>query len=216
VSTAEPPDEPERSSPGSSGPPPDTPEADAPSADAPPSWSAATSGAAPPVPPAPTVTAPDTWVAPAPPKKRKLAWLWVLLGVLVLIAALVVVGVVLFVRGLAGPMDATDQVLEQVKAASTASTPDAASRHYETAYRLSCSEDRDRYTIEQYTQVFVNTKDARGAIKSYDVNYADVDGDTAEVRYDLEFADGTSDRYRAAAHKEHGDWRACLFPARPG
>jgi hypothetical protein len=162
-------------------------------------WSAATSGTAPA--PAPPVTSPDTWIAPAPPNKRKLTWLWILLGVLVLIAALVVVAVVLFVRTLAGPIDATNDVLAQVKV-----------ENYEKAYRLSCSEDRELYTLEQYTQVFVNTKDARGALESYDVNYSSVDGDTAEVRYDLEFADGTTDRFEAQAHKENGDWRVCLFP----
>ena len=214
MSTAEPPDIPEPSNPA---PTPSGPPADAlPPADAPPSaeaqsdalpeataagatWSAADSATAPA--PAATVTEPDTWIAPTPPPKRKLTWLWVLLGVLVLIATLVVVAVVLFVRTLAGPIDATNEVLAQIKV-----------ENYEEAYRLSCSADRELYTLEQYSQVFVNTKDARGAIESYDVNYSSVDGNTAEVRYDLEFADGTTDRFEAEAHKESGDWRVCLFP----
>lgn len=165
-------------------------------------WSAATSGTAPaPPPPAPTGTAPDTWIAPAREPKRKLTWLWVLLGVLGLIAALVVVAVVLFVRTLAGPIDATNAVLAQIKA-----------ENYAAAYRLSCSADRELYTLDQYEQVFLNTKDAEGAIESYDVNYSSVDGNEAEVRYDLEFSGGTQDRYESSARKENGTWRACLFP----
>lgn len=204
MSTAEPPDD--------SGPP--LPPVDAPPTDAippvdpaptdatlaasapGPTWSAATTGAV-----ASTVTAPDPWVPPAPPPKRKLTWLWILIGVLVLIATLVVVAVVLSVRTLAGPIDSTNAVLAQIKA-----------ENYAAAYRLSCAADRERYTLDQYEQVFLNTVDAEGALVSYDVNYSSVDGSDAEVRYDVEFAGGTTDRHEAEAHKVNGKWRTCLFP----
>ncbi len=222
MSTAEPPDDsgpslpPVDAPPGSAIPPVGVPPTDATPTDATPpvdatptdatptapppgpTWSAATTGTV-----APTAPAPDTWVPPAPPPKRKLTWLWILLGVLVLIAALVVVAVVLFIRTLAGPIDSTNAVLAQIKA-----------ENYAAAYRISCSADRELYTLEQYEQVFVNTTDAKGALVSYDVNYSSVSGSDADVRYDVEFARGSSDRLEAEAHKENGTWRTCLFPKR--
>ena len=211
MSTAEPPDGP--------GPPEPVPVPDSPpvtdaadladATDAPPSgateptaatgatWSAATSGViAPPAVPAP----PEPWTAPAPPPKRRLTWLWILIGVLVLIAALVVVAVVLFLRTINGPIDATSDVLAQIKAG-----------HYAEARRLSCSADRDRFNDRQYARLLGDIVAERGAVTSYDVNYGKVDGDRAEVRYDIEFRRDGHERYGAVAVKEGGNWRPCLF-----
>ena len=197
-------------------------------------WSAAT-GTAPPVPPHPDpapsapataawpaagsppppgdtiVPTTDGWSAPPPPPKRRLTWLWVLLGVLGVIAALVVVAVVLFVRTLAGPIDATNKVLAQIKAGQAATVERDAARHYQRAYALSCSKDRDVYTEEQYRQVFEATKLARGPLTDYDVNYSSVHGDSADVRYDLDFGRAGQERYEAVARKERGTWRVCLL-----
>jgi hypothetical protein len=197
VSTAEPPDE---------TPEPEVPEAQVTPAAAPappPSgtWPAPTPAGAPPPPtPSTAPAAPEAWSAPAPKPKRKLTWLWVLLGALGLIAVLVVVAVVLFVRTLTGPIDATNKVLAQIKA-----------EHYPAAYRLACSKDRDRYTEERYAQVFKDTVTERGRIKGYDVNYSSIHGSTAEVRYDIEFDGGRTLRLEAQAHKENGKWRTCLL-----
>ncbi len=204
MSTPEPPD--------GSGPPGPVPVPDAPSppdvpgpdaTDALPpgaTWSAATSGViAPPAAPAPPVP----WTAPTPPPKRKLTWLWILIGVLLLIAALVVVAVVLFLRTLSGPIDATNEVLAQIKAGN-----------YADARRLSCSADRELYDEAKYTRLFTDIVSDKGAVESYDVNFSNVDGNRAEVRYDIEFSRDGHERYEAVAVREQGDWRACLF-ARP-
>jgi hypothetical protein len=163
-------------------------------------WSAATTGAVPASPVATPVPATEPWVAPAPPRKRKLTWLWILLGVLALIAVLVVTAVVLFIRTISGPIDATNDVLARIKA-----------ENYPAAYALACSEDRERFTVDQYGQAFKDTVTERGRITSYDVNYSSVDGSTAEVRYDIEFANGDELRLEAKALKENGSWRACLL-----
>jgi hypothetical protein len=221
VSAAEPPDqsepptEPEPPTPGAI--PTDAPAADAPpAADALPAdalptdatrgdatpgatWSAATSGTVlPPQPVTPAVV--DTWTPPPTKPKRKLTWLWVLLGALVLIATLVVVAVVLFIRTISGPIDATNDVLAQIKA-----------QRYEAAYALACSKDRDQFTVDQYGQAFRDTVTERGAITEYDVDYSSVDGSTAEVRYDITFANGDTLRLETEVRKENGTWKACLL-----
>ena len=123
-----------------------------------------------------------------------------LLGALVLIAALVVVAVVLFIRTLSGPIDATNDVLARIKA-----------ERYEAAYALACSKDRDQFTVDQYGQAFRDTVTERGAIEEYDVDYSSVDGSTAEVRYDITFANGDTLRLEAEVRKEDGTWKACLL-----
>ena len=169
-------------------------------------WSALTTPGAVPPPAPDLMPAPsDAWSAPAPAPKRKLTWLWVLLGVLGLIAVLVVVAVVLFVRTLAGPIDATNQVLAPIK-----------SENYPAAYRLACSENRTDYDESAYAQVFIDTTDQRGKITGYDVNYSSVHGSTADVRYDISFKGGSTLRLEARAVKENGKWRACLLPNKPG
>jgi hypothetical protein len=214
VSTAEPPDEsgpPSPLAPPADALPVDTTPTDAISTDATPAdaapaaevgatWSAATSGVLPPPAPPIAPTAAETWSPPATTPKRKLTWLWILLGALVLIAALVVVAVVLFVRTLAGPIDATNDALAQIKA-----------ENYPAAYALACSKDRDQFTVDQYGQAFTDTVTERGAIKEYDVNYSSVDGSSAQVRYDIRFANGDTLRLEAEVHKEDGTWKACLL-----
>ncbi len=186
MSTAEPPDEPAR--PGA---------ADA-SAD---TWSALTTGAVAPPPPSDLLPgAPGAWIADPPKPKRKLTWLWVLLGVLGIITALVVVAVVLFVRTLTGPIDAANRALVQIKA-----------HHYPAAYRLACSEDRRNYSEKQYEQAFIDATTQQGQIKSYDVNYASINGAKAEVRFNIEFVGSGTVRYEASAQKENGHWRVCLL-----
>ncbi len=124
-----------------------------------------------------------------------------LLGVLGLVAALVVVAVVLFVRSLAGPIDGTNKILAQIKDAD-----------YPAAYRLACSDNRTDYTEGEYAQVFIDTTERRGKITDYDVNYSSVHGSTASVRYNIDFKGGDSLRFDATTHKERGKWRACLLP----
>jgi hypothetical protein len=65
--------------------------------------------------------------------------------------------------------------------------------------------------VEQYAQAFRDTVAQRGAVESYDVNFSSVDGNQAEVRYDIEFSGGDTLRLHAKAHKEDGAWRVCLF-----
>lgn len=218
MSTAEPPDEsrPPDPAPTPATPPeatvddppappvvPTVPEPETPAPAPGDTWSALTAAAATtPPPPSDVIPAvPEAWSAPAPKAKRKLTWLWVLMGVLGLIAALVVVAVVLWVRMLAGPIDATNKVLAQVKA-----------EDYATAYRVGCSQNREDYTEAQYAQVFIDTTTQRGVITSYDANYSSVHGSNADVRYNIDFKGGSSLRLEARAVKEAGRWRACLLP----
>jgi hypothetical protein len=149
---------------------------------------------------APSTPDAGTWATAPAPAKRKLTWLWILLGTLGLIAVLVVVAVVLFVRSLTGPIDATNKALHEIKA-----------KHYAVAYARSCAADRRKFSESEYEQIFADTVSERGAIKSYDVNYSNVHGSTATVRYDIDFTRSGSLRFEATARKESGKWKPCLL-----
>jgi hypothetical protein len=120
--------------------------------------------------------------------------------VLAVVAAAVVVGVILFIRSISGPIDATNELLRAVQA-----------RDYGTAYELSCSEVRERYTLEQFTRALESTFAQRGSLTDFDVNYSTVDGSEATVRFDVEFERGPDRRFEAEVLEEDGEWRPCLF-----
>jgi hypothetical protein len=176
-----------------------TPPPQEPPGSAAPGWPAAPTGTSPPPPPAAAPPQPPGWVAPPAPKRR-LTWLWILLGALLLVAALVVVAVIFFIRSISGPIDATNDLLAAVEA-----------RDYATAYELSCSDVRERYTQEQFTRALESAFAQNGALTDYDVNFSTVDGSEATVRYDVRFERGPAERYEARVVKESGDWRPCLF-----
>jgi len=139
-------------------------------------------------------------VVPPTRKRRRLTWLWIALGVFAVAGVGVVIAVTLFIRTVSGPIDATNEVLAEIKAGD-----------YPAAFRLSCSDERIRLNQEQYIRTFEATIEEHGAITAYNVNYSSVHGNRADVRFDIEFEDGESMRLEARAVKEGGRWRSCIL-----
>lgn len=139
-----------------------------------------------------------TPVAAAPtPKKRKLTWLWVLLGALALLAALAGVLIVLLIRAVVGPVDATNDFLADVKA-----------QRYQTAYDGLCKDAKQSATSTRFAANQRRLNGTEGPIRSYDITSSNVTNGRAVTRGTLERTKKTF-RLQVTLRKEDGDWKVC-------
>jgi hypothetical protein len=158
-------------------------------------WTAPAPGATAPPPPA-GVPAGAGPTGAGPVRRPSKAWVFILVGVLVLIVATVVAGTVLFVNRSLGPLDGANNFLHDVGSLRLASA----------ANRL-CAPDRANADAEIAT-VRAHFRDG----KSFTVNPFSVDrtDDRATVDYAVQpRGGGASHSFTIPLRLENGHWHAC-------
>lgn len=135
--------------------------------------------------------------APPPAAKRKLTWLWILLGALALLVALAGVLIFVLVRAVVGPVNATNDFLADVKA-----------QHFDAAYGALCKDVKQSTTAAQFATQQRGINRTAGPIRSYDINSSNVTNGRAVTKGTLERARKTF-QLQVTLRKEDGDWKVC-------
>jgi len=142
---------------------------------------------------------------PTPPRKRRLGWLAIVLGLLWAGAITAAVFLGLFFFRMFAPMNATSHVLEHLE-----------DRRYQAAYDASCSAERAAFTEREFEAAMRSLIRRHGAIDDTGVSSADLHGGSeATVRYWIRFEDSGRREYQTLVVKEDGDWRPCLLSENP-
>lgn len=134
---------------------------------------------------------------PAPPKKRRLTWLWFLIPVLLVFAVSVVLIIVFAVRAVIGPIEATDDYFALLR-----------QERYAEAYKERCNEFRDQLTQND----FVRREQASGRVGDFDIDSFDRSDDTATTEGTASRA-GIDFKVKVTLRKEDGDWKVCGIEA---
>ena len=140
------------------------------------------------------------WPAPPPPRKRKLTWLWVTLGVLAVIGVVVISSIVWFVSSVRGPVDEMNAFLGDVR-----------DHDYTAAYDRLCSSEKASTTRYEFPAAIAPLADALGDFHVYSF---DPSGDRRRIDYTTS-TNGRS--YTAQMVKEGSEWKVCdVFDDAPG
>ncbi len=150
-------------------------------------------------------TGPSGAWTPTPPRKRRLGWLAIVLGLLWAGAITAAVFLGLFFFRMFAPMNATSHVLEHLE-----------DRRYQAAYDASCSAERATFTEREFEAAMRSLTRRHGAIDDTGVSSADLHGGSeATGRYWIRFEDSGRREYQTLVVKEDGDWRPCLLSENP-
>jgi hypothetical protein len=145
-----------------------------------------------PVPPAPLTSEPG---GPAPVRKRRLTWLWILIPVLFVFLASLVLVIVFGIRLFVGPLLATEDYFEALR-----------ERDYAEAYSDRCASFQRGTSLQEF-------EDAHGNLTFGDFEFdnledLDLGGDEATARGTVEVDNQRID-VDVDLEREDGDWKVC-------
>jgi hypothetical protein len=229
------PQEPDPDQPGWASPnPPPAPEPTPPSAapwgTPPPAAPDPPAGSTPAAPPPPQPAAPPAWGTPpppaapgppagtpgwgqpggAPPKKRRLTWLWLLIPLMAVLVAATVVAGIFGVKLFTAPVDATNGYYADLSAG-----------RYDQAYARLCSPAQRAFSESRFVQSQERDERAQGRISSYDFDDVELgddnDFDTGYIDATVKgtvVRDGRSTDVIVGLRHEDGDWHVCATARR--
>jgi hypothetical protein len=129
--------------------------------------------------------------------RRKLTWLWVLLGVFAFLAITAIVAIVAFVNAVQPPVDAMNRFLAAVDRGE-----------YDVAYAALCRDEQAATARESFPAAI---EPFQRELTEYTVYSFDPVGDERTVQYTVTDFGGDSETYRATMVHEGGEWRVCDF-----
>jgi hypothetical protein len=140
---------------------------------------------------------PGAWPPPLPPRKVRLTWLWVVLGILFGLGVLFVIAIVALVATLRPPVDAMNRYLADVEHGD-----------YAAAYGRLCAAEQASTRPADFPQAIAPFKQD---LADYTVYSFDPFGNERIVQYSVTDAGGNDTTYRATMVREAGAWRVCDF-----
>jgi hypothetical protein len=140
---------------------------------------------------------PGAWPPPLPPRKLRLTWLWVVLGILFGLGVVAVVAIVALVATLRPPVDAMNRFLADVEHGD-----------YAAAYGRMCAAEQAATRPADFPAALAPFK---RELTDYTVYSFDPFGDERAVQYSITDFDGNDTTYRATMVREGGAWRVCDF-----
>lgn len=145
----------------------------------------------------PPTAPPPAWSPPAPSRRRRRPWIWLLAGVFVVIVGLAFASGTIWIQKVKPPIDAANHYLG-----------DLSHGEYEAAFDRLCAAERVDASPESLARLAAQVRINDYEVSPFDVNR---DGNRATVKVDLS-PDSVGDSGRSARlrlQEIDGEWRPC-------